>query len=393
MSIKLRWAMSIIVGFMLLIGACNMPSERTPEESDVNIIYTAAAQTVEAQITQMGGTVESPLASPETTQGTPQATAIESTDTASPPTITPTPTNTPVPPTPTPKPCDQIEFVDDVNYPDDTGVDPGETFVKTWRLKNDGSCTWTSGYDLVFFSGDAMNAPAAVQLTTGSVSPGETVDISVTLTAPDTGGSYRGEFKLRSASNVIFGLGDSQKPFWVQIEVIVAKGLVYDFNIKASSADWVSGIGNDAGDPLAFDGDDNALAGAAKIKDGVKLETGSTSGKILLTHPYHDGNGFIKGVFPEYTVQNGDRLKVRLGFMILGGSCGAGKVKFKIGYQENGTSDTLGEWTKSCNGNLQVVNIDLSSLKGKTVNFVFTVLAEGSFTDDWAVWNSPLIEN
>ena len=34
--------------------------------------------------------------------------------------------------------------------PDNTEIAAGTTFVKTWRLKNNGSCTWTSGYSRVF---------------------------------------------------------------------------------------------------------------------------------------------------------------------------------------------------------------------------------------------------
>jgi hypothetical protein len=118
-------------------------------------------------------------------------------------------------------PCDRATFVSDVTVPDGSDFDPGETFVKTWRLRNIGSCTWTSGYDLVFYSGDQMGAPSSVQLTSGTVPPGSTVDVSVQLKAPNSGGTYQGYFRLRSGSDVIFGIGESGTvSFWVQIEVI-----------------------------------------------------------------------------------------------------------------------------------------------------------------------------
>ena len=90
---------------------------------------------------------------------------------------------------------------------------PGQKFTKTWRLKNTGSCTWTSGYSLVFFSGEAMGASAASRLTTGTVAPGEEFDISVELEAPVTPGTYRANFKLRNTDGIIFGLGDKSGPF------------------------------------------------------------------------------------------------------------------------------------------------------------------------------------
>jgi hypothetical protein len=93
--------------------------------------------------------------------------------------------------------------VDDVTVPDGTVVDPGETFTKTWRLKNAGTCSWTPSYAVVFSSGDSMSGPAS-QALTANVNPGQTIDISVNLKAPSTPGNYRGDWKLRNAAGVTF---------------------------------------------------------------------------------------------------------------------------------------------------------------------------------------------
>jgi hypothetical protein len=79
---------------------------------------------------------------------------------------------------------------------------------------------WTSGYVLIFDNGERMNAPASVQLTTGSIAPNQTVDVSVDLVAPAASGNYRGDFRLRSADNQLFGVGaNGQGTFWVKIGV------------------------------------------------------------------------------------------------------------------------------------------------------------------------------
>ena len=140
-------------------------------------------------------------------------------------TSVPTETFTPQPPTPTntntPIPCNMARFVADVTVPDNEEFLTGETFVKTWRLKNVGSCTWTSSYNLIFYSGDQMDAPAAVSLTSLNVPPDGTVDVSVSLTAPSTAGTYQGYFRLRAPDNSIFGIGTSaQDSFWVKIKAI-----------------------------------------------------------------------------------------------------------------------------------------------------------------------------
>ena len=41
---------------------------------------------------------------------------------------------------------DRAQFVADVTVPDGTRYDPGATFTKTWRLRNIGTCTWTTSW-------------------------------------------------------------------------------------------------------------------------------------------------------------------------------------------------------------------------------------------------------
>ena len=89
---------------------------------------------------------------------------------------------------------------------------PNQAFTKTWRLKNTGTCTWTPAYAVVFSNGNSMNGPAT-QALAGNVNPGQTVDISVNLTAPGSTGDFTGNWKLRDGSGVLFS------NFYVQIKV------------------------------------------------------------------------------------------------------------------------------------------------------------------------------
>jgi hypothetical protein len=139
--------------------------------------------------------------------------------TAIPATNTPLPTNTLVPTVTTVSYCDWVSFVKDVTVSDGTTFTPGETFTKTWRLKNRGTCTWTPDYMLVFTSGAQMGGTTAVRLP-GYVSPGQSVDVSVTLTAPNTSGEYIGYWMLRNPSGALFGYGDkANQAFYVEIKV------------------------------------------------------------------------------------------------------------------------------------------------------------------------------
>ena len=113
--------------------------------------------------------------------------------------------------------CNIATFIKDVSVPDGTKFSAGESFVKTWRLKNIGSCTWTTAYAVVFVSGEQMGGPEDLNFTQ-NVAPGDTVDVSINLTAPNATGDYRGNWKIRSSDGVVFGL-TTGKAFYVEITV------------------------------------------------------------------------------------------------------------------------------------------------------------------------------
>ncbi|HEY61117.1 MAG TPA: hypothetical protein G4N95_00550 [Anaerolineae bacterium] len=404
MDKKITYLLTIsLILIILTLSACNMPNQTAPTtQPDTGMINTIAAQTIQAQLTQVVAT--SQATQPQPTTAPPQPTdtlppTAAPTNTNPPPTREPSqPTNSPQPSaTITTVPCNRASFVKDVTIEDNTKMTPGETFKKTWRLKNTGSCTWTSGYDLVFDHGDSMGSPAAVQLTSGTVKPGQEVDVSVDLTAPDDPGTYQGFYKLRSTDDIIFGMGDKDKAFWVKIVVPGETGLLFDFIARASDADWGSGTGgvnfDGPGDiSLTFGGPDSNHNGFAMIRDGIKLENGSTSGKLLETHPKWENDGYIVGLFPKYTVGAGDYIKGRIGFIANSdGSCGVGNAYFAIDYiigDDVSTHTRLNHWNETCDGTLTQITINLNSLKGKKVRFYLVVKANGSSSQDWAIWRS-----
>lgn len=201
--------------FLLLLAlvssalGCALPASTTPVPDEASIALTVQA-VLAAQATAVPPTAVPPTTAPPTVE-------ISVTPTLT-PTFTPTPTQMPTQ-TPVPLPCDAVQFVTDVTYADDSSVTTNAEFTKTWRLRNSGTCTWTSGYQLVFDHGDRMSAPDAVTVTAGTVPPGATVDVSIVLKAPATAGTYQGFFKLRNPSGVLFGIGaDGNTAFWVKIK-------------------------------------------------------------------------------------------------------------------------------------------------------------------------------
>lgn len=103
-------------------------------------------------------------------------------------------------------------WVADVTVPDDTEFEPDEAFVKTWRIRNKGTCDWESGTEAVFISGDQMGAPDSVAV--GTLDAGSTVDISVDMEAPSEPGTYRSNWQMQGPDDTRFG-----SVFYVRIVV------------------------------------------------------------------------------------------------------------------------------------------------------------------------------
>ncbi len=109
-------------------------------------------------------------------------------------------------------------FINDITIPDNSTLKVNQSFVKTWRVRNNGTCTWNNTYALSFSGGHPLGSPQIIPLGI-DVSPGETVDLSVRLVAPDTPGKYRGNWQLLSLRNDSFG-GRGPLRLWTEITVV-----------------------------------------------------------------------------------------------------------------------------------------------------------------------------
>ncbi len=371
---KLTRLSLLALPLLLALAGCNLP--RATQSSE-DLLATAAAQTVAAQLTEVAGSIAT--LPPEAASATPLPDA-------------PTATSTPIPSataSPTASCINRASFVSDVTIPDDTNIPAGDTFDKTWRLRNSGTCSWTTDYDVVFDSGNIMSGPASSPMT-GPVAPNATIDITLSLTAPTANGTHRGNWMLRDANGVLFGLGSAgQTPFFVQIVVGATATpqpkTVKDFVATYCDAQWVSGAGN-----LSCPGTDTDPEGFVIKLTAPKLENGSTENEpALWTHPQWVDNGVITGKFPAFNVKSGDRFLAVIGCLYNGVAC---NVRFQLNYRADGGSlQNLGQWDQTYDGAIQKLDVDLSSLAGKSVEFVLAVLSNGASNQDWAFWLAPRI--
>jgi hypothetical protein len=205
----------IIIVVVVLVG-CNLPGAQSTPASPGEA-FTQAAETVAAELTQV-----SSQASPTPMVPSDTATPINTSTPAPTKTLAFTPTNTPIP-------CNLASFVTDVTYPDNTHVAPGQTFAKTWRIRNIGSCSWNSSYLLIFDHGDGIGVSSGYtqQLTSSAVNPGQMVDLTVNLTAPASPGTYTGYWRFRDAGGVLFGITPASGSFIVKVIVVATKSITF----------------------------------------------------------------------------------------------------------------------------------------------------------------------
>src|SRR5262249_55269634 len=95
---------------------------------------------------------------------------------------------------------------------------PAQYFWKTWTLQNTGTCTWTTAYQLVFWSGDRLGSSISYALPK-DVAPGENADITIYLQAPGTGGSFTGFWRIKTPCESNCGVGQYDLPISTSIVV------------------------------------------------------------------------------------------------------------------------------------------------------------------------------
>ena len=412
----------MVLVVILSLSACNLPGMPADGGSlDPNAMNTAVVQTVSAQQTQFafdslvqeltrvaqttpdageapsGGFTATPTSIPSMTLAPSQT--LPPTQTLA-PTSTAVPTLTAVPWTPTPiatntiaVPCYRAQFISDVTIPDGTKMQANQSFTKTWRLKNSGSCNWTNEFDLVFDSGNAMSGPASQKLP-ATIRPGDSVDLSVSLKAPSSSGSYTGNWKLRSSNGVLFGLGaNANNPFWVKIEVGDTDPGSWDsdhprdFAYNYCQAAWTTSKGQ----IFCPSGEDNTSTGSVRRSKTPKLEGGYQEDEMaIIVAPNSGDGGYVRGLFPSLKIRDGDHFRTTVGCLDGAKDC---DVTFRVGYVLEGetTNKNLGSWEEEYDGDWTTIDIDLSDLAGKRIQLYLRVNNNGSSKDDRVFWLVPVV--
>jgi YD repeat-containing protein len=110
-----------------------------------------------------------------------------------------------------PAPVDGMQYISQ-SPADGTAFNPGTPFTMTWRVKNTGNTTW-NGYEAFWVqsptSGNPstnLTSPLKVSFSVPNIPPGLETDISVTMVAPSSSGTYYSYWQLRGATDIPFGI-------------------------------------------------------------------------------------------------------------------------------------------------------------------------------------------
>lgn len=186
--------MTLVAG-ALLLTACNLGNAEVTPTPDVNLIQTSVVETYAAALTQTASAEPTVELFPTLTASAtiaPFATLASTVPPVSQATVAPT------------RSCYSMAFVSDVTIPDNTAVAPGQSFTKTWKVVNNGTCAWDAGFKFAFVGGDAMSG-ATYTLPAG-VAVNATVDLSIAMVAPtNRTGAVRSDWRMSTAAGQFFG--------------------------------------------------------------------------------------------------------------------------------------------------------------------------------------------
>jgi hypothetical protein len=201
----------------LWLAACGSLAPTSTPTADLSPLRTEVAATVYAQVTfSLGLTPSATRPPPATATTRPTETPTEAIPTlpASTPTGTASVTAALAISIPEAATDNRAQWVSQ-SVADDTTFAPGETFSLTWTLQNVGTSTWTGGYMLRFYSGDAFGAPKEVLLER-DVLPGDKVDITLEMRAPTRTGTYSSVWVMSDEAR-----GNFKEPVYLQIVVAI----------------------------------------------------------------------------------------------------------------------------------------------------------------------------
>ncbi|MDR3575955.1 MAG: NBR1-Ig-like domain-containing protein [Anaerolineaceae bacterium] len=222
---KYLFYLQLMLSVFILLGGCTQLGN-TATSAPVELPTNHPTHIMEVVPTRIFTPIPTPQQAEITPDPTAQPSVTASTAAATPSQAAPTNTSSSILPTSTPagqaaSTCTNTAgFFGDVTIPDGTSFAQNVSFVKTWAIRNEGTCSWGADYSLVFYGGDQMSGPLSIPFS--AAAPGDIMNISVNLKSPAAGGSFTGLWEFQDPSGKRFGVNSGGvDPIWVKIGVTI----------------------------------------------------------------------------------------------------------------------------------------------------------------------------
>jgi len=263
----------------LLLSACSALGQQAPTATLAPVNTDTPAPTVTQAVIATEPQAATATIDPTLPTATVEAAA------SSPTSDVPRPTNAPD--------CkNSASFVADVTVPDNTEIEAGATFVKTWRIANTGTCIWGPDYTLTYYSDERMGAPASIPL--GVTYPSQTLDISLSLTAPKSVGAHRANFVIKNPAGLIMKVNDDSR-LWLIIQVKDSAAPTVAPTVAAAVPTATQGAV--LVQPTNTTASTSGGAGFASVSCGFSIDQAKLLQVINAVNTYRSQNGL-----PNYTV-------------------------------------------------------------------------------------------
>lgn len=369
---KQKTLILMLIVLFIAAFACNLPQSETAPTEDLALVVaqTQTAIAIQEFLTATIAPQQDIPVLPSPTQTSIPATTTIAHNT---PTASPTPTATIQPDC-----TDKATFISET-IPDETVFNPGAPFIKSWTLKNSGTCTWTPEYTLALVQGEAMSGPNPLPFGRTTL-PESTIDLKLSQVAPSDPGEHSGYWKLQNPNGKEFG------NLWVKITV---SGGDSGDTTGLGSPTWVE----------SFDGSSSFALGS----DG-NTDFSVNNGNLVLTALAALGDqwrisnkGYLDDFYLEVSFKTGAACNGKDSYgmivrapdqpdniidstYVINFSC---EGKFRVYRMDNGSYTSIQNW--AANSNIKSGSEKANSMGIKAKGGIIQVFANGSlvfeFTD------------
>ena len=371
-----RYVILTLLIIFLLVGCDAIPTHPVPSTLDIGKVIEETSAVAMTKIAETNA-ISAPSVLEETS--------------APPPTLTPDPTPEQAALI-TQRPKDIALLLGTLSMAPGSLVYPGEAFHVTWRIRNIGETTWDDSYSLIYIGGEAFGQNPSIPLSV-EATPGDIIDLTMVLTAPEQTGAYRGEWLLVAPDGEGFGVGyENPQPLAVDVNIVYNTVNLGEHQLRLLFEDYTTAEWRDQHGPafVSAPGNIGVHGAVTRLEDVIFEGEREENEPTLIMEPAQGEGGFIEGRFTPFTVTSNNYFTTYVGCLQEAKFCDA---SLKIYVQVVGESSPVLYWEggQINDGEWVRIHQPLEKFRGEEIVIIFRVENNGNATGDKIGWFSPMI--